>query len=549
MKRIKKSNIILFLLSLALVFISCEKEFNTIGTDIISNKHYETDKTYAEVFSYNRKITRVQTNKLPLYQLGRYTDPVYGETQAQIASQLVLPALKPEFGSYSQETEDNAAADESDLTIPENETVTTVYLHIPFFNTLEETDEDGNRTFSLDSIFGNKNATFNLRVEELTFYLRDLDPATNFESAQEYFSDQDFSAYTGALLFDGVLAASAEEIVIYEEDDPETEEDESENVRERLAPRLRVELDPTFFQQTILDAEGTEYLANNNNFREYLRGLYISTSSFSDDILMLLNLSQAYIEIQYTYDAVDTKGTGDDASDDEIVSETGEFRLNLSGNMVNTFTNAPYPVAISDQMNTGTDASRLYLKGGAGTFVEIRLFDGDGTDTNLNAIRANNWLINEANLTFYVDRETLDNLPGTVTEPPRIYLFNMQNNVPLLDHLFDGTTNPANPDISKTIYSGILERNEEEKGYRYKIRLTEHISNIIRKDSTNVRLGLVLTSDVNNIDLSTAILEPADEAKTATASVINPLGTVLFGSDPGVEESKRLRLEIFYTEY
>ncbi|MCB0374769.1 MAG: DUF4270 domain-containing protein, partial [Sinomicrobium sp.] len=523
MKLTRKSNGILFVLFSALIF-SCEKDFNTIGTDVISNNHFEMAKTYADVFTYNRKINTVQTNGLPLYQLGRYTDPLYGETQAQIATQLTLQSVNPTFGAYSQELEDNADTDESILTIPENETVTAVYLNIPFFSEVTDTDEDGNRTFRIDSVLGNLNTNFNLKVEELTFYLGDLDPENNFETAQEYFSDHDFSSSTGMVLFDDMYTIDTNEILIYGEDDPDTEENEAEIVSERLDPRIRIALDPAFFQQHILDAEGTEFLANSNNFKEYLRGLYISAGSFSDDLLMLFDLSHANIEIQYSYDKVDTKGTTDDTSDDEIVAETSVFLLNLSGNIVNSFTNAPYPAAISDELNTNLNASRLYLKGGAGTFVEIKLFDEDDANANLNAIRANNWLINEANLTFYVDRATLDGAPGDVTEPERIYLYDMEHNVPLLDHSFDRTTNPLNPKTSRTVYGGILEKNEEEKGIRYKIRLTEHIKNIIRKDSTNVRLGLVLTSNINNTGLSTAVLEPAQEIRTATASVVTPLG-------------------------
>lgn len=555
MNLMKKNHVMLLLLLFITLTISCEKEFNTIGTDIIPGNHFETAATYADVFTYNRKINAVQTNGLPLYQLGRYSDPVYGATEAQITAQLALQVVNPTFGTYTQELEDGADTDDSDLTIPENETVTAVYLNIPFFSTLEETDEDNNRTFTLDSIYGNQGATFNLRVEELTYYLSNLDPESGFETAQQYFSDDDFSSHTGAVLYDDMYSINEQETVIYDVDDPETEENEAENVLERIDPGIRIQLDPTFFQQRIIDAEGSELLANSNNFREYLRGLYISASAFSDDILMLFNLSEgtdlarrASIEIQYNYDAVDTNGTADDTSDDEIITEDATFTLSLVGNVVNTFTNDPYPVAVSDALNTGMNASRLYLKGGAGTFTEIKLFDEEGSDTNLEEIRANNWLINEANLVFYVDRTALDALPETVTEPERIYLYDMENNIPLLDYFLDGTTNPASPSTSKSIHGGILERDEEENGTRYKIRLTRHITNIIRNDSTNVRLGLVLTSDINETIPATAILEPADEVNTITNSVINPFGTILFGSDPGVDESQRLRLEIFYTE-
>jgi Domain of unknown function (DUF4270) len=546
MKLIRKSIAHLLILVMVIIYSSCENEFNHVGTNIIPGSHFETDKAYVNVFTYNRKIVSVQTNGLPIYQLGRYTDPIYGETQAQIATQLLLTTENPTFGANTQEEENNANTDDDNLTIPENETVTKAYLNIPFFSTLEDTDEDGNRTFEIDSVYGNFNATFNLKVEELTFYLRDLDPETNFENGQKYFSDQDFSTYTDALLFDEMYTINTQEIVIYEEDDPETTENEAENVKERIDPRIQIELDPAFFQQTIIDAEGSAFLANNNNFREYLRGLYISTASFSDDLLMLLNLSGANVEIQYNYDKVDTKNTSG-TDDDEIVKEETTFKLNLSGNIVNTSINNPYPASINAQLNTNVNASRLYLKGGQGTLVEVKLFDEDDSNVNLNEIKLNNWLINEANLVFYVDREALDNAAGNVIEPQRIYLYDMENNIPLLDYFLDGT---ASNTIfsSRSIHGGILEKDEDDKGIRYKIRLTDHINNIIRKDSTNVKLGLVITSNINNSTLSTAILEAAEEINTAAASVISPLGTILYGSEPSVEEDKRLRLEIFYTK-
>ena len=39
---------------------------------------------------------------------------------------------------------------------------------------------------------------------------------------------------------------------------------------------------------------------------------------------------------------------------------------------------------------------------------------------------------------------------------------------------------------------------EDKNGLMYKIRISEHIKNVVRKDSTNVKLGLVVSSDINN---------------------------------------------------
>jgi hypothetical protein len=535
------------LLCISVTFLSCEDDFNRIGTNVVSGGHFDLNRAYIDVFSYNRNITSVQTNALPIYQLGRYTDPVYGEKQAYIVTQLSLQTPNPTFGAYDQAEEDNADTDDNHLTIPENETITQVYLDIPFFSTLEETDEDGNRTFTIDSTYGNAAASFQLRVEELTYYLRDLDPVSQFQQPQKYFSDQDFSAYTGALLYNQLFTIDPAEIVIYKEDDPETEKNEAEEVKERLTPRIRIPLNSTFFQQKIIDAEGSTSLLNNVNFHEYFRGLYISTSSFSDDLLMLFDLSQAQVTIEYEYDKVDTKNT-DTTDDDEIIQETATVGLSLAGNIINSMVNSPYPPEIDEQLNNNDNASRLYLQGGQGTLVEIKLFDEDDSDDRLNEIKANNWLINEANLTFYIDRETLDNA-GNAPEPQRIYVYDLDTNIPIIDYYLDGTANIlSNSLLSRTIYGGVIEKDDDGKGIRYKIRLTDHINNILRKDAENVRLGLVIISDINSVNAATAHLNTGEEVSTVTTSVINPLSTVLYGSHPDVEEDKRLRLEIFYTQ-
>ena len=82
----------------------------------------------------------------------------------------------------------------------------------------------------------------------------------------------------------------------------------------------------------------------------------------------------------------------------------------------------------------------------------------------------------------------------------------------------------------------------------YKIKISEHIKNVIRKDSTNVRLGLVVSSDISssmNIEVGTSDLMTYIPSSTA----INPLGTVLIGPSPSAENySKRMRLNLYYTE-
>ena len=57
------------------------------------------------------------------------------------------------------------------------------------------------------------------------------------------------------------------------------------------------------------------------------------------------------------------------------------------------------------------DKSKIYLKGGLGHIAKIRLFESDFNQNSilLDSIRDNNWLVNEANLIFYVDQDEILN--------------------------------------------------------------------------------------------------------------------------------------------
>ncbi|MEA1785645.1 DUF4270 family protein [Arenibacter sp. GZD96] len=611
LNRIASAALIATLLAMSLS--SCEEDLTTIGSGLVSQEPFLTDKAFFDVFAYNRKINAVQTNQMPAYQLGNFIDPVYGRTEARITSQVSLPgnAPNPVFGTFSQQTENNSATDDNILTIPENETVTDVILYIPFLrNTLADSDGDGvddefdidpldpnsdtdgdgltdnqerilgtnplnpdtdgdgiidsedpspgtnnfPRKFQLDSIFGNQNIPFRLKVERNNFFLRDLDPNSNFQELQAYFSNQQFTPeFAGEVLFDGEVTIDNEEILQFNEDDPETPDvDESLVVLTRLAPGIQVPLDPDFFQQNILDKEGSTELLSVSNFEDFFRGIHLSVP---DDILLLFDLTQATININYEHDRVDTNGTVADVSDDTIVKDSKTFQLRLitggpnipvSKNAVNTFINETYPPQILDQLNTGQNASRIYVKGGAGSFAEIKLFDESNGFNIINQIKANNWVINEANLVFYVDRNALD-AAGSPIEPPRLYLYNTENNNPLYVTRFN-SIDPNSSLRSFPDHDGLLQKTGD-KGTKYRIRITEHINDLVVRDSANATLGLVVTSDIRVISVREAMLSASEDKELPVMNTINPFGTVLFGSNVApAEEDKKLRLEISYTK-
>ncbi|GIR10744.1 MAG: hypothetical protein CM15mP22_1640 [Gammaproteobacteria bacterium] len=100
----------------------------------------------------------------------------------------------------------------------------------------------------MDSLLGNRDASFKIKVQELDYYLRSYDPTDNFESFQKYYSDEtQLLNFAGFTIHDDEVSIDTNEIVIYKEDDPDTDDvDESEEVKERLTPRLRLPLDKDF---------------------------------------------------------------------------------------------------------------------------------------------------------------------------------------------------------------------------------------------------------------------------------------------------------------
>ena len=588
-----------------LFFISCNKEYNTIGTDFLRSDTFDTNVEYVDVAVKQKRIPPFKSIALPIYQLGKIQDQIFGNRDATFVTQLGLEELNPIFGITSQ-TKEEEGDDSNILIIKENEIVVDAYLDIPFYNNTFDSDGDGvideydvdpfdiysdsdgdgladvlersNGTdpldpdtdddgildnvdtdtinprqgatvYDIDSLIGNREASFKVKVQELDYFLSTYDPSNNFETFLKYYSnDQFIENFTGKVLFDGEVEINTEEIVIYKEDDPDTDDvDESTQVKERLTPRLRIPIDKDYMQSKIIDMEGNIDLSNQDNFNLYFKGLFLSAYDFSDPLLLILNYADASINIVYEYDRYNRNDTTDDTSDDTIDREEKTFKLNLTGNQINILKQDPLSPEISKALNSNSeDLKRVYLRGGEGIMMEIDLFD-DGTGNDiLGEIKSNGWLINEANLTMYIDKEAID-MSGGIIEPSRLFLYDIESKAPVVDYFIDQSQGQK-PKDQKAVHSGLIEIDEDKKGIKYKIRISEHVKNIIRNDSLNKKLALVVTSDITNA-VNTELKNNDELEYIPISSVINPLGTILYGPNPEpINHDKRFRLELFYTE-
>ena len=594
-----------FILILTFILTSCNKDYNTVGVDLIDNKPFTTSIEEIPVFVKMNRIPPYVSNAISTFQLGIYQDNIYGESKVSFLSQLSIGGEEDQMGIFSQTDEINGI-EGNIAAIPELETVKNVFLDIPFFTNVDDDDNDGvinlydvdstdpysdsdgdgvsdadesnagqnplNKDtdgdgildgedtesvnpnagatiYELDSLIGNSDSKFKLKVSELEYFLRPFDPENNFESYQKYYSNNNIpDNFSGTVLFDQEIEINSNELVFYNEDDPETEdEDESETVKERLTPRIRVSLDKDFFQSKIIDKEDSNELSNLDNFKLYFKGIVIDAYDFTDPLLMILNFPEAEIRIVYEYQQYNKNSTDDDISDDTIESIEKNYTLKLEGTKLNSFKHDPYSVTINNAISdTINNPESVYLKGGEGIMAEIELFkDNEGKDI-LEEIRSQDWLINEANLSIYINKDMLSS-SGGIIEPSRLYLYDIENKAALIDYFIDNSAG-AKEYQNKVIHGGSIELDEDKNGLMYKIRISEHIKNVVRKDSTNVKLGLVVSQDISNT-MNIEVKTKDFMTFIPGSSAISPLGTVLIGPSPSAEHyEKRMRLDLYYTK-
>lgn len=568
-----------FSLFLIVLVISCDKDINEIGSGIVGDEHYGMDVAYSNVTAYNQILGPVQTNNLNINQFGYYNSPVFGKTTASFVSQVTMAVENPTF--YAP-------------------VIDSVYLYVPYFSKFVSTDDSGNNTYTLDSLKGS--GKIKLSVYESTKFLENLDPTTGFQQLQKYYSNQqsDFDANNGGVLLNNdnksvfdhtVVDNSQNEKFVFSEKQIKFYKKNSDGtpgyttVSERKAPGMLLNLDKGFFTSKILQAPAGK-LYNNNTFKTYFKGLYFKVENAVDSpnqgTLAMMNFTSGVITIVY-HDKVSATDTA------APVRKT--MNLNLAGNCVNLLNNEnTFPGFVTPNPTTGD--RNLFLKGGDGSMAIIDLFDKtdnisydktdghlinspNGVSDELDNLRnpaggKQKWLINEANLTFFINKNAMAN----AIEPNRIFLYDLTNKRPLIDYYSDYTTSYINTKYNKQNFGGVLSTEagkivnakSNERGTFYKVNITNHLRNLIKyggkgvtKDSTNVRLGLVVSENIN-VASNFYLKNPFSSGTGANLfqskyipamSIANPLGTVLYGSNIPAGDSdydKRIKLQIYYTK-
>ena len=88
----------------------------------------------------------------------------------------------------------------------------------------------------------------------------------------------------------------------------------------------------------------------------------------------------------------------------------------------------------------------------------------------------------------------------------------------------------------------------DNRGVKYKVRITEHLNNLILRDSTNAKLGLAVISDIASVQNYGILDEDTSDNKSlASGIILSPKGTILHGNLSSDIE-KRPLIKIYYTE-
>lgn len=528
---------------LLLFFVACaDDDLNSVDAGFIDNLNFVTDTIVSEITFFSEDVPSVQSTPAGQYLLGVYQEPSFGTLSSSFVSQVKMPS-----NIYRNETE--LAAEET----LESSTIEDVVLYIPYQASVTSVDNNL-YTYQLDSIFGVKNedvdptvyGSFDLEVHELETFLNPLDPSDP-SKVSEYYTDKFYKVTRSGSEANGSLAALTYTPSSLDTVTSITRLDETiETVSmDRNAPRIAIHLDADFFKTKILDVlpkfgESTppEFLSQ-DSFSRYFKGLYVLTDTIAPvpGSMPSLLLSNAYVEMYYSNVISST------LAENDTISVTKRF--DFGGVKASKYVNDRAAVK---------DPAKIYVQGAAGSLANIKLLGYDDMNptvvsAELAGLREESnkngnpiWLINEASVQLYVDDDYLatqiDNvyklfLYKKVQDASLAPLYNSQ----LLDYISASEISVIEGDL-------LLDDDDSDdgnKGYYYKFRITDYITELLDGNTTkNVdNLGLKL---YNNGDY------PGSATDTIVGSASwNPRGVVLYGSDGDALGNRKTVLKINYS--
>ena len=516
LKKLIKS--ILYIGSLTLflsLVISCEEDFTDVGTSLVSNNEFSTSDSIFEISIEGEDIARVRADGLSLsggalgqYLLGVYNNPNYERIQASIISQLQIP---------------------SDLTIVDEEygndtivmtTIDTVFLRLPYQATLIGTDAIG-PNFQLDSIFGDPNTPFTLNVFRLETYLNTLNPQ-NPTVNNEFFSDENYQTSTEKLNFfeDYQFVPNKRDTAQFVQRRLSTGSIyTTDTIRYTNAnPFINIPLKKSRIKELLFDQYESAEFSSQDAFNNYFRGLKIEAQGNGGSIVSLNMTSTTFqprLDIFYTNTLLTNGGT----TVIDAITKSDTFLLSGIRNSVYDMDNTPAP-----------PVNKFVVQGAAGGYGQVTIL----TDDQLNFLRSQDWLINDATLTVYVDKTTVGN--DTVNTPFRLFIYKEEELSPteirrtqILDALSEGIAS----------LDGFLNLDDNSHPDSYSFKITDYISELASGNREDSRI------------LGIKVFNPTDLYDNFNDTIVethswNPKAVMLLNNDLS-NGDRRATLKISYS--
>ncbi|MDO9595209.1 MAG: DUF4270 domain-containing protein [Lutibacter sp.] len=505
---IKVVNALKYLGLFSIVFftiISCEKEIESIGVNLVDNNNFSTDKQITDVTAANKNISKVPASGVSQYLLGVYSDNEFGTLKASIVSQLALPTTG---AAYNYGT---------------NYGIDSVLMFIPYQSTRSAVKyTDGKPKFSIDSVFGDANVEFKLGIYELKTFLNTLDPVDPSKPAI-YYSDKEFQKgdtpfYTGNFKVNPndtvayIKRYMPNGITVYKKDTIKATD---------KSPSIKIPLNESLIKQIFVDnAAGAEFQSI-DNFQRYFRGFYIEAEAITSNKSHIVSLAMANARMVIYYSKDEDEGANIDLNGNKI---NGELGVRTKHNFEFVFGAIKSNVLKRDVAPHQSGEDRLYVQGAAGSMATIDLFKNE----NINDLQKNNWLINDASLIFYVDQNAASNIV-----PEQLFIYNYEDNEQITDVMTEGLVAAG----------GLLEKDANGKPYRYVFKITDYISKLLSANAP---------ADLEKKTLGLKVYNPSDTPSAISDVKVRdyswtPKGVVLYGQNPSFGD-KRVKLEISYTK-
>lgn len=463
-KIIKKSVYIGILLSLFSAIISCEEDFTDIGSNVISNTKFNTSTYTVEIIAENSPVEDVIADNISRepgeYLLGIHARSAYEKIEASIISQI-------EINSNLKVVDDENVYGSDTIVVS---TIDTVFVKLLYSATLDGNTPLGPQ-FTLNSIIGDTTKAFTINAYQTSTYLSRLNP-TDPSKSNSYKSNAVFDK-TGTELNDPInyqfKPNKNDTIIVVKRRLSNNDLYLNDTIKYSASaisgvplPFAVIPLNEDSFKELFLDKYESSEFDSQDAFNDYFRGIILEAQG-DEGSLISFNLTNTEAALNPSIEVYYTNTVLANGQVIDTIKKNNTFFLKGIRSGIYKMDDKTYPVN-----------NEIKLQGAAGSEVTIDLFgadtDNNGVADKIEDLRGNNWLINDASLTFYINQSV-----DTTAIPSRLYMYKIGTDSSLpttgLSQVKDAYT--------ENTFGGNLERDANGKAEKYTFRITDYISDLI----------------------------------------------------------------------